>query len=194
MPWGMIIGASLAVLAIIGRAITSGLDDAQIPQGASLTPDSEPLQASRELSAEVSSAVALMDSYAKSRSGGSYQIHVTVQVSASLEPIGFEIVDPDTGMQTYSGELSQETDLSCVRVDLRDSAGNILYDNDDPYTPVRRAESVVYESESIPLTWPGIDRFANGASKAVNLIVRSGGRDYVVKDLELTWKCTWIQD
>ena len=146
------------------------------------------------LSAEVLGAIAAIDSYSKSRSGGSYQLHVLVNKMGEFEPVGFQLVDSAKGTRIYSGALAFHSQLSCFRVDLKDAEGNPTYDGNDPYTSIRKRESVAYNSETISLTQPGINSFANAAPKKLNVLVRSGDGVYLVEGLKVSGQCTWFQD
>lgn len=169
-------------------------DSEEAPAGTQRSFNFEAVQADDSLSAEVLGAIAAIDSYSKSRSGGLYQLHVLVDKMAEFEPVGFQLVDSAKGTRISSGALALHSELSCFRVDLKDAEGNAIYYGNDPYTSIRKRESVAYNSETISLTQPGINSFANAATKKLNLLVRSGDGVYLVEGLRVSGQCTWFQD
>lgn len=185
---------AISIMGLLGRIIIPMSDSEETPAATQRSFDFEAVQADDSLSAEVLDAIAAIDSYSKSRSGGSYQLHVLVNKMAEFEPVGFQLVDSAKGTRIYSGVLALQSELSCLRVDLKDAEGNAIYDGNDPYTSIRKRESVAYNSETISLAQPGIDSFANVTTKKLNLLVRSGDAVYLVAGLKVSGQCTWFQD
>lgn len=189
----LVVVGAIAVMGLLGRVIIPKFDSAETSAGTQRSFDFEAVQVDESLSAEVLGAIAAIDSYSKSRSGGSYRLHVLVDKMAEFAPVEFQLVDSAKGTRIYSGPLALHSALSCFRVDLKDAEGNAIYDGNDSYTSIRKGESVAFNSETISLTQPGIDSFANAATKKVNLLVRSGDGIYLVEGLDVSGQCTWFQ-
>jgi len=184
----------LAVVGLLSRVVPPSPGSPDTSEKVHQSPDPKAVQADDNLADQVLGAVSLIDSYTKSRSGGTYRVYAIVAKSARFDPVGFQLVDTATGTRLHSGSLALEEKLSCLRVDLKDAEGNILLDSSDPYTSARLGESISYGSEAMSLTTPGIDNFANGSEKRVSLFVRSDGGVFFVEGLEIQGQCTWIRD